>query len=146
LGLATRAALCPPDWQVEIVDENIEPVPLESAQISAAFAAWRAVSAREGIARSLPHARPLHPGGGQLCFTAPGALRSLADTVVAGEAEYIYTQFCRDFERGEPKALYHETETVALTDSPTPRFDLLKLDRYVYAASACAGPSSWTTT
>jgi hypothetical protein len=28
LGLATLAALCPSDWQVQIVDENIESVPL----------------------------------------------------------------------------------------------------------------------
>jgi hypothetical protein len=28
LGLATLAALCPADWEVEIVDENIEPIPL----------------------------------------------------------------------------------------------------------------------
>ena len=29
LGLATLAALCPSDWEVEIIDENVEPVPLE---------------------------------------------------------------------------------------------------------------------
>ena len=28
LGLATLAALCPPHWKVEIVDENIESIPL----------------------------------------------------------------------------------------------------------------------
>ena len=31
LGLATLAALCPPHWQVDIVDENVEPIPLEPA-------------------------------------------------------------------------------------------------------------------
>ena len=29
LGLATLAALCPPDWDVSIVDENVESIPLE---------------------------------------------------------------------------------------------------------------------
>jgi hypothetical protein len=29
LGLATVAALSPEEWQIEIVDENIEPIPLE---------------------------------------------------------------------------------------------------------------------
>jgi hypothetical protein len=28
LGPASLAALCPPGWQVEIIDKNIEPVPL----------------------------------------------------------------------------------------------------------------------
>src|SRR6185436_5675213 len=39
-------------------------------------------------------------------------------------------QFCADFERGVPQPLYQDTGAVELTDSPTPRFDLLKLDRY----------------
>jgi hypothetical protein len=29
LGLATLAALCPPHWEVRIVDENVESVPLD---------------------------------------------------------------------------------------------------------------------
>ena len=44
------------------------------------------------------------------------------------------SEFCDDFEQGAPKPLYHETGTVALTDSPTPRFDLLKLERYSRAS------------
>lgn len=31
LGLATLAALTPPHWQVQIVDENVEPLPLAPA-------------------------------------------------------------------------------------------------------------------
>ena len=30
LGLATLAALCPPDWQVTVVDENIETIECDS--------------------------------------------------------------------------------------------------------------------
>ena len=64
----------------------------------------------------------------------PGTITTHADTVAAGESEYIWKEFCRDFEYGSPKPLYHETGTVALTDSPTPRFDLLKLERYSYVS------------
>ena len=74
--------------------------------------------------------------GGSYASLCPEHYAELADTVVAGEAEYIWQQFCADFERGAPKRLYHETGTVALTDSPTPRFDLLKLERYSYAIAA----------
>src|SRR5690606_31962691 len=55
---------------------------------------------------------------------------TLADTVVAGEAEYVWPQFCSDYARGRPRPLYRETGVVALADSPVPRFDLLQLDRY----------------
>jgi radical SAM superfamily enzyme YgiQ (UPF0313 family) len=68
--------------------------------------------------------------GGSYGSLCPEQYAELADSVVAGEAEYIWKQFCADFEQGAPKSLYHETGTVALTDSPTPRFDLLKLERY----------------
>ena len=135
LGLATLAALCPPDWQVEIVDENIEPVPLETGADIVGVCGMGVQFPRQK--ELLDHYRTRGHyvlAGGSYASLCPEHYESLADTVVAGEAEYTFPQFCRDFECGEPKALYHETETVALTDSPTPRFDLLKLDRYVYAS------------
>ena len=41
LGLATLAALCPADWKITIVDENVETVPLAPA---AGSRAWHGVS------------------------------------------------------------------------------------------------------
>jgi radical SAM superfamily enzyme YgiQ (UPF0313 family) len=63
----------------------------------------------------------------------PQAYRGLADTVVAGEAEYIWPEFCRDFAAGRPKALRREAGAVDPADSPVPRFDLLKLPPYATA-------------
>jgi len=131
LGLATLAALCPEDWEVEIIDENVETIPLSpEADIIGVC----------GMGVQLPRQRELLEyyrgrghyvvAGGSYASLCKEEYVSLADTIVAGEAEYIWEQFCADYESGAPKALYHETGTVDLTDSPTPRFDLLKLDRY----------------
>jgi radical SAM superfamily enzyme YgiQ (UPF0313 family) len=68
--------------------------------------------------------------GGSYASLCPEQYDGLADTVVAGEAEYVWPQFCRDVERGEPQPLYRETGTVSLEDSPVPRFDLLDLPKY----------------
>ncbi|MDQ6802999.1 MAG: B12-binding domain-containing radical SAM protein [Acidobacteriota bacterium] len=68
--------------------------------------------------------------GGSYASLCPERYETLADTVVAGEAEYIWKEFCRDYEKGTQRALYEEKGVVSLADSPTPRFDLLKLDRY----------------
>ncbi|HJX32504.1 MAG TPA: radical SAM protein, partial [Thermodesulfobacteriota bacterium] len=68
--------------------------------------------------------------GGSYASLCPEAYESFTDTVIAGEAEYIWGEFCTDFERGKPQKLYKETGTVDLNDSPVPRFDLLKLDSY----------------
>jgi radical SAM superfamily enzyme YgiQ (UPF0313 family) len=135
LGLATLAALCPPHWQVTIVDENVEPLP-QQPQADIVGVCGMGVQfprQRELLAhyRRLGHYVVAGGSYGSLC---PEQYASLADSVVAGEAEYIWPQFCRDFEQGAPKPLYHETGTVSLADSPTPRFDLLKLERYSYAS------------
>ncbi|HEX3109452.1 MAG TPA: radical SAM protein, partial [Thermoanaerobaculia bacterium] len=68
--------------------------------------------------------------GGSYASLCPEAYEEIADAVIAGEAEYIWPQFCRDFEAGEAKPLYRECGEVSLHDSPPPRYDLLKLDRY----------------
>jgi len=135
LGLATLAALCPPHWRVEIVDENVEPIPLEPQADIVGICGMGVQFPRQKELLEYYRKRGHYVlAGGSYASLCPEQYESLADTVVAGEAEYIFKQFCEDFERGEAKPLNHETGTVALTDSPTPRFDLLKIDRYSYAA------------
>jgi len=131
LGLATLAALCPPHWTVEIVDENIETVPLAPRADVVGVCGMAAQFERQAELLAYYRARGYRVvAGGSYASLLPERYESLADTVIAGEAEYIWPQFCRDLERGCPLPLYRETGTVALSDSPAPRFDLLKLERY----------------
>ena len=131
LGLATLAALCPGEWEVTIIDENIEPVPLEpDADIVGVC----------GMAIQFPRQRELLSyyrrrghfviAGGSYASLCPERFEGLVDCVIAGEAEYIWPVFCRDFTAGSVRPLYRETGVVELRDSPTPRLDLLKLDKY----------------
>jgi radical SAM superfamily enzyme YgiQ (UPF0313 family) len=135
LGLATLAALSPAHWEIEIVDENIEPIPLEPHADLIGICGMGVQFPRQKELLAYYRSRGHYVvAGGSYASLCPEQYTTLADTVVAGEAEYIWKEFCRDFEQGAPKALYHETGTVALTDSPTPRFDLLQLKRYTYAS------------
>ncbi len=131
LGLATLAALCPQDWEIEIIDENIESIPLEPKAdligICGMGIQFKRQSELLSFYRQKGH---FVVAGGSYASLCPELFTTLADAVVAGEAEYIWKEFCQDFELGVPKPLYHETGTVDLTDSPIPRFDLLKLDKY----------------
>jgi radical SAM superfamily enzyme YgiQ (UPF0313 family) len=131
LGLATLAALCPPDWDITIVDENVESIPLApDADIVGVC----------GMGVQFPRQKELLDyyrgrghfvvAGGSFASLCPERYEALADAVICGEAEYIWPRFCRDHAAGTPARLYRETGTVALTDSPTPRFDLLKLEAY----------------
>jgi radical SAM superfamily enzyme YgiQ (UPF0313 family) len=134
LGLATAAALCPPHWEVTIVDENIEPVPLAPQADIVGVCGMQVQFGRQRELLEFYRARGHYVvAGGSYASLCPENYASLADTVIAGEAEYIWPQFCRDFEQGKPLPLYRETGTVSLGDSPTPRFDLLKLEYYTTA-------------
>ncbi len=131
LGLATLAALCPEDWDVEIVDENIESIPLQpEADIIGICGMGVQFKRQRELLNFYKNRGYFVVAGGSYASLCPEYYESLANTVVAGEAEYIWIEFCRDFKLGKPKKLYHETGEVSLEDSPVPRFDLLKLDKY----------------
>ncbi len=131
LGLATVAALCPQEWEVTIIDENVESIPLRPRADVIGIC---------GMGVQFPRQRELLAyyrnrgyfvvAGGSYASLCPESYESIADCVVAGEAEYTWRKFCEDLEAGRPKRLYQETGVVALADSPVPRFDLLNLSKY----------------
>jgi radical SAM superfamily enzyme YgiQ (UPF0313 family) len=131
LGLATLAALCPEHWEVSIVDENVESVPLEPDADIIGICGMGIQFERQKELLTFYRKKGYYVvAGGSYASLCPELYEPIADTVVAGEAEYIWREFCQDFERGKPKKLYQETGEVDLTDSPVPRFDLLRLDKY----------------
>lgn len=134
LGLATVAALCPADWEVELVDENIESVPLAPrADIVGVCGMGVQVRRQKELLRFYRARGYYVVAGGSYASLCPESYAGIADTVVCGEAEYIWPRFCADFVRGRPQPLYRETGSVDLAHSPTPRFDLLRLGSYTTA-------------
>jgi radical SAM superfamily enzyme YgiQ (UPF0313 family) len=131
LGLATLAALCPPGWEVEIVDENIESLPLAPQADIIGICGMGVQSARQKDLLCFYRSKGYYVvAGGSFASLCPEFYDGSADTVICGEAEYIWPQFCTDFEGGTARGLYAEKGTVSMADSPTPRFDLLKLNKY----------------
>jgi radical SAM superfamily enzyme YgiQ (UPF0313 family) len=134
LGLATLAALSPPGWQVTIIDENIESVPLApDADVVGVCGMGVQYDRQRELLSYYRRNGYFAVAGGSFASLCPERYAAEADTVVAGEAEYLWPRFCTDFEQGRPLPLYRETGVVDLKASPTPRFDLLKLERYTTA-------------
>jgi radical SAM superfamily enzyme YgiQ (UPF0313 family) len=134
LGLATLAALSPTGWDVTIVDENVESIPLAPDADLVGVCGMGVQFARQTELLAF-YREAGYPtvAGGSFASLCPERYALLADSVVAGEAEYIWKRFCADFETGHTQPLYRETGTVSLSDSPVPRFDLLKIGRYTTA-------------
>lgn len=131
LGLATLAALSPDDWEIEIIDENIETIPLNPKADVIGVCGMGVQFKRQLELLSFYKKKGFFTiAGGSYASLCPELYEGLVDSVIAGEAEYIWPQFCIDLSNGHPKALYHETGEVSLADSPTPRFDLLDLAKY----------------
>jgi radical SAM superfamily enzyme YgiQ (UPF0313 family) len=131
LGLATLAALCPPDWEVEIIDENVDSVPLAPrADIIGVCGMGIQFSRQKELLDFYRYRGFFTAAGGSYASLCPEAYAGIADAVISGEAEYLWPRFCRDYTAGAPQPFYRESGTVAMADSPTPRFDLLRLDKY----------------
>ena len=121
LGLATLAALSPESWEVEIVDENVESIPRDPrADIIGVCGMGVQFPRQQRAARRTTASRGYYVvAGGSYASLCPEQYDDLADTVMAGEAEYIWPRFCRDFEAGNPQAaLPRDRRGVACT---TPR-------------------------
>lgn len=131
LGLATLAALSPQDWEIDVIDENIESIPLRPEADIVGVCGMGVQFKRQHALLTFYRKQGYYVvAGGSYASLCPEEYETLADTVVAGESEYIWPEFCNDYASGNPKKLYHETGTVSLHDCPVPRFDLLKLDKY----------------
>lgn len=135
LGLCTIAALCPAHWEITIVDENVEPIDwdLEADIVGVCGMGVQFLRQKEILARFKEKGCYM-VAGGSFASLCPEEYTGVADTVIAGEAESIWPQFCADFEKSVPQKLYQQTDEVDLTQSPVPRYDLIKTHLYYNVA------------
>jgi hypothetical protein len=122
LGLATLAALSPPDWEIEIIDENIETIPLNPVADVIGICGMGVQFQRQkepGLQEQGLHA------GRKLRLLCPSI--DLSPRFVAGEAEYIWKRFCTDYDNGSPQSSQGMRRGLA---RGSPCFDLLQLDKY----------------
>ena len=129
------AALTPSNWQVNIIDENIEPIPSEpDADIIGICGMMVQFKRQKEIIKFYKEKGYTVVVGGSGASLCPEMYENIADVIISGEAEYIWKEFCSDYEKGSYKKLYKENGTVNMADVPVPRFDLLKMDRYKTAS------------
>lgn len=131
LSILTVAALTPDDWQVELADENLCPVDVDTPCDVVGITAMNTQAQRAfALADAFRRRGRIVVIGGPFASLEPERCAPHADVVVVGEAERTWPQFCKDYARGEHRAHYAETESIDLSDSPVPRYDLIDAADY----------------
>ncbi len=131
LALPTLAGITPPGYEVELCDENVEKVDYNTDADIVGITGYIVHKKRVlELAANFRSKGKFVVVGGPFATLCPEEIRGKADVVFVGEAEYTWPRFLEDYQKGEWQPEYHETDKPSMLDSPLPRFDLLKVDRY----------------
>jgi radical SAM superfamily enzyme YgiQ (UPF0313 family) len=131
LSLPTVAALTPPGHEVVLCDENVEPVDLDTDADVVGITGYVVHQRRMfELAAEFRRRGKLVVAGGPFATLCPEELAGRVDVVFVGEAEYTWPRFLEDHARGHWRREYRQDDKPSMLDSPAPRFDLLRVDRY----------------
>ncbi|HQT95939.1 MAG: hypothetical protein B7Z61_02155 [Acidobacteria bacterium 37-71-11] len=132
LGLLTVAALLPREWDLTLVDMNVEP--LTDAAVAGADIVFTSsmIVQKDSLERVVrlckEHGRRV-VAGGPFPTTSPERIEGV-DHFVLNEAEITLAPFLRDFERGRAERIYSDPARPDIALTPLPRFDLLRRGKY----------------
>lgn len=131
LGLATLAAYCSPDDEIELQDEHVENLNTDDAQdlviiqvyITNAFRAYALADhyRKKGSYVCL---------GGLHVTSLPQEAAQHADSIFIGPGEDTFPVFLKDFRSGTPKKIYYNHQR-SIEEIPPLRRDLIKRHLYL---------------
>lgn len=134
LGLATVAALTPPEYEVEIIDEEIEEIDFNIDCDMVGITGYTLHQKRMlEISTKFRKRGVLTVGGGPFCSANASDCKSHFDVLVCGEVEQVWSKFLSDWKKGKHLNFYKGGEGINLSTSPVPRWDLLKMEAYAEA-------------
>lgn len=133
LGLLTVAALLPKDWNIRLLDLNVNK--LKDKDLN--WADYIMISAmliqKKSVYEILNRCIPLNKkviAGGPLFIAASEEFMPLVDHMILNEAENTLPEFLKDLDNGCPKKIYRSTGYPELTTTPIPRWDLINIRNY----------------
>jgi radical SAM superfamily enzyme YgiQ (UPF0313 family) len=133
LGLITVAALCPPAWDIRLIDHAIRNTTEEDLLWADLVMVSSMHAQRTDTLDILRRARALGRRtfiGGPWASSEPEMLLHEADHVLAGEAEDVFAGIADALEKGTARKLYRVSDKPDMSQAPVPRFDLLQLNKY----------------
>jgi radical SAM superfamily enzyme YgiQ (UPF0313 family) len=137
LGLLTIAGMFPKNYNLKVVDTNIEPLTdahLDWADmVLTSTMIVQKASLYEVVERSNQAGVPIIAGGPHPTSYYDNIKEECDGTVdhfLFGEVEDIFEDFLTDFESGAANEVYRETKKPDITKTPPPRYDLIDINAY----------------
>jgi radical SAM superfamily enzyme YgiQ (UPF0313 family) len=135
LGLLTVAALLPVTWNFRLADLNVRALTADDWRWADLVMISGMIIQREGVLSLVREAKDRGKttvvGGPYATSLSQEVLDAGADFVVRGEAEDIISSLLAALARGNPGAVIETAQRPEMTNSPVPRFDLVRFDDYV---------------
>jgi radical SAM superfamily enzyme YgiQ (UPF0313 family) len=132
LTLTSLAALTPPEIDVRITDENVDPIDFEEDVdlVGITGMVMHAPRAYEIASRFRQRKIPVVMGGPH-ASSLPLEAKEHVDSVVIGEAESVWAGLIEDVKKGDLKPFYKADAFCSMEHLPRPRLDLLKKNAYM---------------
>jgi radical SAM superfamily enzyme YgiQ (UPF0313 family) len=135
--LPLLAALTPSGHTVTLVDENVEALDFDRLAradvVGVTGMSVQRFRMRE-ILTELKQRGAFTAVGGPWVTVREDYFGSLADVIFVGEAEETWPRFLKDWQAGRHVTRYEQADKSDMTRVPTPRFDLLKMNEYMFGS------------
>ncbi|WP_231603323.1 B12-binding domain-containing radical SAM protein [Neorhodopirellula pilleata] len=134
LGLMTVAALLPQTWEFELVDLNVGPLEQSSWDRADLICTGGMLPQQPGILELVRRANcegKFVVVGGPDPTSQPQIYHE-ADAVVMGEGELTIPMWLDAWRAGNPRGVFESPLKPDVTQTPTPRFDLVRFDDYLH--------------
>jgi radical SAM superfamily enzyme YgiQ (UPF0313 family) len=135
LGLITIAAMLPPNWELRLIDRNVQQETDADWQwcdlvlISAMLVQRQDLN--QLIKKGVALGKKVAVGGPLVTSVPDVALKAGAHYLILDEGEITIPMFVEALARGDERGVFRASEKPDVTQTPIPRFDLLKLDAYM---------------
>jgi radical SAM superfamily enzyme YgiQ (UPF0313 family) len=131
LTLPYLAALTPKDWDVTLVDEQLQDIDFDAKPDLVAITSWTVHSIRGyDVARKFrDKGIPVIMGGPHVWFHPEEASKH-CDAIGIGEGEPIWAKMLEDAAGGNLQKVYQAPQMKSIAKLPLPRWDMLDLRKY----------------
>ncbi|MDA8405688.1 MAG: DUF4070 domain-containing protein [Deltaproteobacteria bacterium] len=132
LGLLTVASIFTGDWDLRLVDANVESVQDEVIQWADIVFIGAMIVQKESVRQITAKCRALGKpvvGGGPLFTSCPEDFDDV-DYLVLNEAEITLPLFLKDLITGNPRRVYTTDKNPDISLTPLPRWDLIDMNLY----------------